>query len=132
MAKTSTKRPNAYRWLLEPLMDEASYHERHMFGCLACYLNGRLVAVLADRDRPWDGFLVPTDRSRHPSLITDWPALTPHPVLGKWLYLAATAQSFESTAMELVDRIQRGDARFGVTSDTRAAGRRRRQPRRSR
>jgi hypothetical protein len=40
------------QWVVEPLMDEPSYLQRAMFGCLGCYLHGRLMLVLAARREP--------------------------------------------------------------------------------
>ena len=85
-----------------------------MFGCVACYLSGRLVLVLADRGEPWQGLLIPRERSVHASILADHPSLRVHPVLGKWLYLADDTRRFTATAAAIVDRIQARDERFGV------------------
>jgi hypothetical protein len=108
------RRDHTLRWLLEPLEDERSYLERPMFGCLAAYLHGRLMLVLADGDEPWNGVLVPTSWDSHRSLIEDFPALSPHPVLGKWLYLPQSHEDFESVAQELTELARSGDIRLGV------------------
>jgi hypothetical protein len=85
-----------------------------MFGCVACYLSGRLVLVLADRDEPWQGLLIPSERRDHPTMLADHPALRVHPVLGKWLYLADHTRRFAAAAAAIVDRIEARDERFGV------------------
>jgi hypothetical protein len=85
-----------------------------MFGCVACYLGGRLVIVLADRREPFQGVLLPTERSAHPSLLADFEALRVHPMLGKWLYLPHASRGFAAVAAGLVERILAGDPRFGV------------------
>lgn len=85
-----------------------------MFGCRACYLHGRLVIVLAFHKEPWRGVLIPTEREFQESLIVDYPALTRHPVLGKWLYLRESSEQFEETASRLVRRILARDRRVGV------------------
>ena len=87
-----------------------------MFGCVGCYVNGRLVLVLADRREPWQGLLVPTEKATQPSLRRDLPALRVHPVLGKWLYLPQAARGFAAAAAALVERIAGGDERIGVES----------------
>ena len=109
-----TKRKNSLRWLLEPLEDAPGYMERPMFGCLAAYLYGRLMAVVADRDEPWNGLLVPTSREHHASLIEEFPALASHPVLGKWLYLPSLHEDFEGEASAIVEAMASGDMRLGV------------------
>lgn len=112
-------KPHPLHWVVEPLMEGRSYLEKAMFGCRGCYLNGRLVVVLASRRPPWKGLLVPTDRSHHASLRDDIPELHPHPVLGKWLYLPDDAETFEEVASGLVERIMAGDERLGVTPQPR-------------
>jgi hypothetical protein len=42
------------------------------------------------------------------------PALRPHPVLGKWLYLPQTEAEFESVAQHLTARVLAGDPRIGI------------------
>lgn len=86
-----------------------------MFGALAGYFNGLLVLVLCDNDEePWRGVLVPTERESHAALIAEFPAISSHAVLGKWLYLPERASSFESDAQRIVERIRRLDPRIGV------------------
>ncbi len=97
-----------------------------MFGCVGCYVNGRLVLVLADRREPWQGVLVPTEKAAQPSLRKDLPALRVHPVLPKWLYLAHATRGFAATAASLVERIIGGDERIGVESKAGGLPRRRR------
>ncbi len=105
---------NHLRWLAEPLENEPSLIRKPMFGALAYYIRGMLVLVLSDRKPPWKGVLLPTERENHGSLIKEFPALAPHPVLGKWLYLPVTTEDFESIAADIVQAISEGDPRFGV------------------
>ena len=85
-----------------------------MFGCRGCYLYGRLVLVLAARDEPWNGLLVPTEKRYHKSLRHDHKGLVTHPVLKKWLYLPESNEDFEEAARAIVERILGNDARIGV------------------
>ena len=103
-----------FRVLVDPLMAEASFVSRPMFGCVGCYLNGRLVLVLADRREPWQGLLVPTEKPLHRSLLADFPALRVHPVLRKWLYVPQAKGGFAAAAGEILEHILAGDRRFGV------------------
>ena len=105
---------NHLKWLAEPLEDEPSLIRKPMFGALAYYLHGMLVLVLSDRDPPWKGVLVPTERQFHDSLMGDYAGLAPHPILGKWLYLPVTIDDFESIAADIVQAISEGDPRIGV------------------
>jgi len=85
-----------------------------MFGCVGCYVEGRLVLVLADRKEPWAGILIPTERMLHASLLAEFGLLRVHPVLGKWLYLPHASGGFATEASAIVERIMAGDERFGV------------------
>jgi hypothetical protein len=85
-----------------------------MFGGKSAYLDGKLMLYFAAKEEPWRGVLVCTDRSHHAALIAAFPALAPHPVLPKWLYLPEAADDFESVASRLVALARRRDPRLGV------------------
>jgi hypothetical protein len=108
------------QWVVEPLMEQPSYLQRAMFGCLGCYLYGRLMLVLAARREPWRGLLVPTAREHHAALLREERALIAHPVLAKWLYLAESSDVFEEVAQRLVAQVLAGDPRIGVEPRHRA------------
>jgi hypothetical protein len=128
---TRAVRSRPFEWVVDPLLEEPSFVVRPMFGAYGCYLHGRLVVVLCGRrEEPWHGVLVPTEREHHRSLLRQFPALTPHEVLGKWLYLSAATDAFEPTAHALVERIRRDDDRIGV--EPRANGVKRAPPSRRR
>lgn len=110
------KKVNALQWLLEPLEEEPGFFQRRMFGCEAAYLEGRMILVLADSEEPWNGLMVCTSREHHESLQRQFPALVPHEILGKWLYISQTHDDFESVAGRLVDLAKRRDGRIGIES----------------
>ncbi|MFM1851762.1 MAG: hypothetical protein RIS54_1446 [Verrucomicrobiota bacterium] len=110
----SAKPVNRHLWLVEPLEREATLLVKAMFGGKAVYLDGRFVLYLADNEEPWRGVLVPMEREHHAALIADRPALAPHPILPKWLYLPESADSFEADAQWLIGRIRRRDPRVGI------------------
>jgi hypothetical protein len=117
-------KPHPLRWVVEPLQDEPSYLEKAMFGCRGCYLQGRLVLVLASRGKePWKGLLVPTEKKHHGALQVELPDLGVHPMLEKWLYLPEETEDFEDTASRLVDLITEEDPRVGVLPKPRRKGR---------
>ena len=87
-----------------------------MFGCKGCYLYGRLVLVLAAREEPWNGLLIPTEKRYHKSLCREHKNLVTHPILKKWLYLPESNEDFEASARALVESILAHDPRIGVES----------------
>ena len=113
-------KPHSFEWVIENLRAQQTYLERSMFGCRACYLNGELKLVLADSgEEPWNGVLVATSREQHQSLVTEFPELHAHPILGKWLYLPERAENFDKTALAIERIILRGDARICVVARAR-------------
>jgi hypothetical protein len=114
-ARLPRPRPaHPYAWLWEPLAEEPRFVLRAMFGAKAAYLDGRIVLCFCHGEEPWRGVLVPTDRAYHAALQAQFPELTVHSVLGKWLYLPETADTFERTAATLVALARQRDARIGV------------------
>lgn len=110
----SPKPPHPLLWLAEPLSDNPSYLDKPMFGGRAVHFGGRFVLYLSMKEEPWRGVLVPTEREHQASLIAEFPVLTPHPVLPKWLYLPEAAPTFERDAQRLVVLIRALDPRIGV------------------
>ena len=107
-------RVHPFQWLWEPLEDDPTFVLRSMFGGRAAYLDGRLALYFAAETEPWRGLLVCTDRTHHAALIADFPALAPHPILPKWLYLPESAEGFETAARQLVALARRRDPRIGI------------------
>jgi hypothetical protein len=105
-------------WILEAFAGRSTFFTKRMFGGLAAYLHERLMLVLVEPTQTgrwtWHGVLVCTDREHQPSIRADFPALAPHDVLRKWMYIDSTHRRFEST-MEAVARcMARNDTRFGI------------------
>lgn len=110
-----------YAWLWEPLEDDPTFVLRAMFGAKAAYVGGRLVLAFCAGEEPWRGLLVCTAREHHASLLQEFPALSPHPILPKWLYLPEAADAFESVGRRLVGLVRRRDLRIGVEPRARRA-----------
>jgi hypothetical protein len=108
------KRVHPHAWLWEPLEADASFVLAAMFGSKVVYLDGRLVLCFSAREEPWRGLLVCTEREHQAALIAEFPSLSPHPVLPKWLYLAESADDFEHSAERLVLLAKGRDPRIGV------------------
>jgi hypothetical protein len=103
-----------HAWLWEPLESDPTFVLRSMFGTKAVYLEGRLTFCFSTGEEPWRGVLVATDHVHQPSLRAEFPDLTPHPILPKWLYLAEVADEFERVAQKLVRLARSRDPRIGV------------------
>lgn len=106
--------PHPYAWIWEPLEARPTFLRRAMFGAQAVYLEGQIMLCFCTRAEPWRGLLACTERSHHESLSAEFPALRPHPVLSKWLYLPEASPDFDRTAERLVSLILRHDPRLGV------------------
>lgn len=103
-SRAAAARPRAVKpdhplqWLAEPLLAEPTFSLKSWFGGRTIMLHGCHQLFLTTQGEPWQGVLVCTFHAHHASLRADFPALHPHPVLGKWLYLPETADTFEADA----------------------------------
>ena len=128
---TAKKIKKQYRlhWVVESIVEEPSYIERQMFGCLAIYLHGRMVLLMCEGEEPWNGLLLPTEHEHHKSILKKFSNVVQHPVLKKWLYLPEDIEYFESAASDIVNAIEVNDPRFGVEPKERKPGKRKITPR---
>jgi len=127
MVSKSKKKPKTHPllWVVESLMEEPSYLEKPMFGCLAIYLHGRLLLVLASGEEPWNGLLIPTEHQFHDAIVKEFQEVVQHSVLKKWLYLPEATEDFETVASDIVEVIRMNDLRFGVEPKERVSKRKR-------
>jgi hypothetical protein len=116
--KQKIKKKNALLWLFEPLEEDPRFVPRKLFSFDAAYLDGLLYVAVKDGKEPWSGLLVCTSREHHAALQADFPQLTPHKVLGKWLYLPQSHPEFESVATGIMSLALRRDPRLGVESSS--------------
>ncbi|AKM32221.1 hypothetical protein AB870_22030 [Pandoraea faecigallinarum] len=105
---------NSLLWVFDPFERNATFFRKRMFGSEAAYVNGRQCLAVIDRDAPWDGLLVCTSHEHHASLVEQMPALRPHPVLGKWLYIPQSEIEFEAVAARVASLVLAGDPRIGI------------------
>jgi hypothetical protein len=107
-----------HEWIFEPFATHRTFFTKRMFGGLAAYLFDRQMLVLVEPTKTgrwkWHGVLVCTDHQHHASLRAEFPALAPHRVLKKWLFIDSAHEDFESTMEGVAARIARDDRRFGV------------------
>ncbi len=102
------------QWLAEPLLDDPTFVLKSWFGGRTIMLHGKHHLFLTTQGEPWQGVLVCTFHEHHESLRAEFPALVPHPVLGKWLYLPEAVDDFEREARRLVQRVRARDPRLGI------------------
>jgi hypothetical protein len=112
--KEKVKKKNSLLWLFEPLENDPGFFQRRLFSFDAAYLDGRLYIAVKDGKPPWEGLLACTSREHHAALLSEFPQLRPHTVLGKWLYISQSHREFESVAVEIVSLALKRDRRLGV------------------
>ena len=108
------KKLNSLEWVADFLSGQPSFCTRPMFGCLAVYVRGSLVLVLADKEDPWKGLLVCTSKEFHKKLQKEVKGLGPHSVLGKWLYAPFSAKNFEEIVKKIISLIENKNLFIGV------------------
>ena len=105
-------------WILEAFAGRPTFFTKRMFGGLAAYLHERQMLVLVEPTKTgrwkWHGVLVCTSHADQASICADFPALRPHRVLRKWLYIDSMDEEFESTIQAVATRMVRNDRRFGI------------------
>ena len=122
-ARKSIKKQHPLLWVVESLMEEPSYLEKPMFGCLAIYLHGRLMLALTSGEEPWNGLLIPTEHQFHDAILKEFMDVVQHSVLKKWLYLPEATEDFETVASDIVEAVRMNDQRFGVEPKERVSKR---------
>ncbi len=120
VSRAASVRPRAakiehpFQWLAEPLLAEPTFVLKAWFGGRTIMLHGLHMLFLTAQGEPWQGVLVCTFHEHQPSLLAEFPALTQHPVLKKWLYLPERAETFERDARRLVQLVRTRDPRLGI------------------
>ena len=109
-----------------------------MFGCLAVYVQDKIVLILRDkRDGTADnGVWLATTEEHHQSLRREFPNMRSIQVFGKkvtgWQVLPADAKDFEEAALRACELVLAGDPRIGKVPARRASRSGTRQAERSR
>jgi hypothetical protein len=112
------RKPVPFPFVLEALAPLSPW-TRPMFGCLAIYVQEKIVLILRDKpSTPLDnGVWLATTEDHHPSLRMEFPHMRSIDVLGKkitgWQVLPVDAQDFESSALRACDLVLAGDPRIG-------------------
>jgi hypothetical protein len=134
-AKTRKRPP--YEFVLDALQAAAPW-TRPMFGCLAVYVEDKIVLVLREKaSHPRDnGVWLATTPEHHESLRGEFPNMRSIEVLGKkvtgWQVLPADAADFEEAALRAAELIVAKDSRIGkLPTPRRVSGRGKTPPERS-
>jgi hypothetical protein len=112
------RKPVPHEFVLEAIAS-LSPQTRPMFGCLAVYVQEKIVLIL--RDKPTqtadNGVWLATTEEHHRSLQRDFPRMRSIKVLGKkvtgWQVLPVDAEDFEEAALHACDLVLAGDPRIG-------------------
>ena len=107
-----------HEWILEAFAEHPTFFTKSMFGGLAVYLFERQMVLLVEPTKSgrwnWHGVFLCTDYQQHASIQTEFPALRPHEILRKWLFIDSSHEDFESTMEAVAKQIASNDPRFGV------------------
>ena len=111
-------KPFDNEWIVDAFAGRPGFFTKRMFGGLAAYLHERQMLVLVEPTKTgrwkWHGVLVCTGFEHHASITAEFPALMPHPVLRKWMYIDSAHDDFEPTMEAVARRMARNDRRFGI------------------
>ena len=124
----ATKRRKAvpYEFVLDAI-DALSPRTNPMFGCLAIYVEDKIVLILREKPHPSadNGVWLATTQEHHESLRREFPHMRSIEVLGKkitgWQVLPADAPDFEEAALHACDLVLARDPRIGKVPKTRRA-----------
>ena len=98
---------------------------RPMFGCIAVYVEDKIVLILRDKRQPRvdNGIWLATSTEHHESLRREFPRMRSISVLGKeptqWQVLPADDPDFEDAAMRACRLVLARDPRIGRIPKTR-------------
>ena len=132
-------KPVPYGFVLDEIAS-LSPTTRPMFGCLAVYVEDKIVLILRDKPKSAadNGIWLATTTEHHESLRREFPRMRSIRVFGKkptqWQVLPADDPDFELAAMRACKLILARDPRIGKVPKTRSIraraspGRRRRRP----
>lgn len=112
------RKPIPHEFVLDAIASISPW-TRPMFGCLAVYVEDKIVLVLRDKqDHAADnGVWLATSHDHHESLLREFPNMRSIQLLGKrvtgWQVLPAEAPDFEEAALHACELIVARDPRIG-------------------
>jgi hypothetical protein len=119
------RKPVPHEFVLDTIAP-LSPRTRSMFGCLAIYVEDKIVLILRDkRDQTADnGVWLATTEEHHQSLRQEFPNMRSIQVLGKkvtgWQVLPTDSEDFEEAALRACELVLAGDPRIGKVPGQRA------------
>lgn len=119
-------KPVPHEFVLEELAS-LSPVTRPMFGCLAVYVEDKIVLILRDKRKPVadNGIWLATVVEHHASLRREFPRMRSISLFGKeptqWQVLPADDPEFEAAAMRACKLILARDSRIGKDPKSRAS-----------
>jgi len=120
------RKPVPHQFVLDAMAPLSPY-TRPMFGCLAIYVNDKIVLILRDKPESTadNGVWLATAEEHHESLCREFPNMRSIQVLGKpvtaWQVLPADAADFEEAALRACELVIAGDPRIGKVPGSRSA-----------
>ena len=120
------RKPVPYEFVLDTIAP-LSPVTRSMFGCLAVYVEDKIVLILRDKRAQTEdnGVWLATTEEHHHSLRREFPNMRSIRLLGKevtgWQVLPADAQDFEAAALHACELVLAGDPRIGKVPGARRA-----------
>jgi hypothetical protein len=112
------RKPIPHVFVLEAL-SALSPMTRPMFGCLAIYVEDKIVLILRDKPGPSpdNGVWLATTQDHHDSLRREFPSMRSIEVLGKkvtgWQVLPKDSEDFEQAALHACELVLARDPRIG-------------------
>ena len=129
------RKPVPHEFVLDALAS-LSPRTRPMFGCLAIYVEDKIVLIVRNKDNNNEdkrdqtadnGVWLATTEQHHQSLRRDFPNMRSIQVLGKkvtgWQVLPAAASDFEQAALRACELVLARDPRIGKVPKARRASR---------
>ncbi|WP_413574613.1 TfoX/Sxy family DNA transformation protein [Bdellovibrio sp. HCB290] len=108
------KEPLELKWI-ENLLPEEGYRRKSMFGGFAYYLDEKIVLITfeAGNKTNWNGCMFPVEHQNQAKALDQFPILTPHPILPKWLYLPIETEGFEEWVSDILRVALRPNSHWG-------------------
>lgn len=124
LSAAKQRKPVPHEFVLDALA-ELSPRTNPMFGCLAVYVEDKIVLILRDKREPTadNGVWLATTEEHHASLRHEFPTMRSIQVFGKevtgWQVLPDDAPDFEEAAMRACELVMARDPRIGKVPKSR-------------